>query len=633
VPPVSFPFELRIDGLSYRARRLDGTRQYTATFVPQVRGQQAQVQLDPLNTADWGDGRGWGLNADTSEGVIMPGAQVTAMTLPSVPGADLEQFAEQDGHLYVVGGRYAYRIPNGSDPAVQDQDLGAAFAAVSIVPWKSSLIVGGRTSGNIWEKPSGGAWTNAMTAGAVQRGKLTTVWWNTGTGNSLRLVGEGATPTGLTYVAANARLDTDWQSAITIGSYPIRSMVATRYHAYVGTTGGLFDFGSDGTAPNLTPDIEKLVMDSNGRATLAMDGWVYLNGGYTLYRVRAVGAAGDAYGLVQECGWSAQLPRQCPMSGYVTALAKHGPWLWAAIYDGTNTWLCKAREATANDRFGPLVWFVSPIYLPGLKVTALHTSGLVSMNPRLWLAVTTGGGTRELRWAHLPLDSAYRDLRQARLYRFTTSAQYDEPEEDHGDDSMPKFVREIVAETENTSGSTQDALSVATDGAATFTPIGTFTSNPRSMLHPPQTILASRYILRHALSGTTATPPIVRKRSTRVIPRPDLLEVRAYQLVVGAAVRASDGAVEGRSIKTTRRRLARLQRIGPVPMLDEEGTPLSVFVAAGEVFTEVEATLGDAQSRRVLTVDFQAAVLATSGGTRWRWGDLTEYGEANKVWA
>lgn len=588
------------------------------------------VQLDPLDTADWGDGRGWGQNADTSEGMIMPGPEITNVALPSAPGADLEQFAEQDGDIYVAGGRYVFKIATGSGVVTADQDLGASFLGVSIVPFKSSLFVGGRTSGNIWEKPSGGAWTQTMVGGAVQRGKLTTVWWNTGTGNSLRLVGEGATATSLTYVAANPRLDIDWSSAITIGSYPIRSMVASRYHAWIGTTGGLFDFGSDGTAPNLTPEIEKMPMDTNGRATLYSEGWLYINGGYTLYRIRAVG---QEYALLQECGWSAQLPKQCPLGGYVTALAKHGQWLWAFVYDGTNTWGIKGREAGPNDRYGPIVWFVAPIYLAGVKVTAAHTSGLVSMNPRLWMGCNTSG-TRSLKWAHLPLDSAYRDLRQARLYRFTTTGQFDEPEEDHGNDALPKFMREIVAETENTSGAIQDALSIAKDGEATFTAIGTLKVNPRPMLHPPQAILASRYILRHALVGTTTTPPIIRKRSTRVIPRPDLLEVRSYQLVVGPAVRSSDGAVDGRSPKAVRRTLSRLQRIGPVDMVDEDGTAISAFIAAGETFTELEERLGDAQERRVVVVDAQMAVLSTRrGGSTFKWNDGTNYGDSGRIWA
>jgi hypothetical protein len=496
LPPLSFPNEVKVDGESYRARSLSGQRQFAVSYVPQVKGQEASVQLDPLNDADWSDGRGWGTNVDTSEGVMLPGPQVTTVALPSAPGADLEQFAEQDGHIYAVGGRYAYKIASGSGAVTADQDLGAAYLAVSIVPWKSSLIVGGRATGNIWELPSAGAWTNVMAGAAVQRGKLTTVWWNTDSLSSLRLVGE-MTPTSLSYVAANPRLATDWKAPITLGAYPIRSMVANHSHAYAVTTGGLYDFGTDGTAPNLTPEVEHQVMDTNGKASLASDGYIYFNVGFTLKRVNVVGQEALR---PEDCGWAAQIPQQCPMSGYCTALVKYGKWIWASVYDGTNTWLIKGRPSVQGDRVGPLTWHVAPIYLPGVKVTALHVSGLVSMNPRLWMATTTGS-TRALAWAYLPLDSAYRDLRQARLYRFASSYVYDSPDEDHGDDSLPKYLREFVGEGESLGVGPQIALSVAQDGLSTFTPIGTYRANPRAVVHPTATILAGRYILRHNRHG------------------------------------------------------------------------------------------------------------------------------------
>lgn len=632
MPPVSFPFSVRLDSESYEARRLDGSRQTTTTYVPQVRGQQSSVQLDPLNVTDWGDGRGWGQNQDTSEGMILPGPLVTSVALPSVPGGDLEQFAEQDGHIYVVGGRYAYKIANGSSAPTQDQDLGASFVAVSIVPFKTSLFVGGRTSGNEWELPSGGAWTNTMVGAAVQRGKMATVFWDTGT-PSLTLVGEqGANA--ISYVAANPRQATDWTpqpTPLTISNnFAIRSIVASRDHVYFGTTGGLLDLDSSSNAPNLTPEIEHLVMDTNGKATLAANGWVYINAGYGLKRVRSVG---QEYAQVQEVGWANQLPPQCPMSGYVTALARHGYWLWAAVYDGTNTWVCKAREAVQGlDRVGPLVWFVAPIHLSGVKVTSLHISGLVDQNPRLWMGCVSGS-TRSLKWAPLPLDSAYRDLRQARLYRFGISFQFDEPEEDHGDDALPKFIREFVGEGENLGVGTQDVLSIAADGSPMFTEIGSLRSNPRAVIQPSSatSILASRYILRHTGSGTTTQPPVLKKLSRRVIPRPDLLEVRSYQFIMGPAVRGGDGALDGRSVRRAKRTLSRLQQVLPVSFRDEDGASYSVMVVAGMTLTEVSATTGDSKERRVLAADVQVAVTASYGGSTFTVGDGTVIGDESKV--
>jgi hypothetical protein len=628
VPPVNFNAEVRIDGESYRARPLGAPQSYAARYVPEVRGQEPSVQMDPLNDTDWSDGRGWGINVDTSEGFMMPGPQVTSVALPSAPGADLEQFAEQDGHIYAVGGRYAYKIANGSGAVTQDQDLGAAALAVSIVPWKTNLIVGDRLTTNIWQLPSGGAWSNTMAGAAVTRGKLTTVWWNTDSIQSLRLVGE-ATPTTLSYVSANPMLATDWKAPITLGAYPVRSMVANYTHAYAVTTGGVFDFGTDGNAPNLTPEVEQTVMDTNGKASVSSDGYIYFNVGYTLKRINVIG---QDYARVEDCGWASQVPQECPMSGYCTALAKYGKWIWASVYDGTNTWVIKGRPSVSGvDRYGPLTWFVAPIYLPGVLVTAMHVSGLVSMNPRLWMAVTTAG-VRALKWAYLPLDSAYRDLRQARLYRFNSSFQYDSPDEDHGDDSLPKFLRAFVGEGESLGTGPQIALSVAADGSPAYTPIGTYRSNPRAIVYPTATILAGRYILRHAGTGTSTTPPVLKKESKRVIPRPDLLQVRTYQLVIGQEVRYGDGAIDGRSRKVAQQTLERLQRIGPVTFRDEHGTELITLVVAGQQMTEMEARLGDAEARMVLSVDCQVAVLATVG-TTFLWNDGTVWDDVGKVWA
>ena len=629
MPPIDFSTRVQVNGDTFRVRRLDGSRSGAATFIPKLVGQRSSVQLDPLNDADWSDGRGWGQQVDTSEGMVLPGPLVTSIDLPTQPGADLEQFAEQSGNIYVVGGRYAYKIAGGTSPVTADQDLGASFTAISAVAFKTNLIVGGRSSGNIWELPSGGAWTHAMAGGAVQRGKLTTVWWDTGGGNSLRLVGEGASTSDLTYVAANPMLDTDWVSPITIGPYPIRSMVATRYHAFVATTGGLFDFGSDGTAPNLTPEIEHMVMDTNGRATLAAEGWVYLNAGYTLFRVRSIG---QEYAQPQECGWSAQLPKECPMSGYCTALVKFGRWIWAFIYDGTNTWGIKGREAGANEQAGPIVWYTAPIYLPGLKVTAAHVSGLVSQNPRLWMAVSDGT-TRALRWAPLALDSAYRDLRQARQYRFSTSYQYDFPSETHGDDSLVKLYSETVAENENCGAGATIGLSISTDGATTYTPIGTVKTNPRATVRPTSETRYLRHIMRLTGSGTTLTPPVLRKLTRRAFPRPDLIEVRHYQVVLGPAVRHTSGALDGRDVSSARTLLSRLQTSGFATMRDEHGKELTVLVAPGETLTEIDANLGDEHSARVLVADLQIAVVASlTTGRVFRWNDGTKWNTSGTVW-
>ena len=174
-------------------------------------------------------------------------------------------------------------------------------------------------------------------------------------------------------------------------------------------------------------------------------------------------------------------------------------------------------------------------------------------------------------------------------------------------------------------------LSVAADGSSAYTPIGVYKQNPRATLHPP-TLLANRYVLRHVGAGTATTPAVLRKESRRPIPRPDLLQVRSYQLVVGPEARYGDGAIDGRSRKQAQRTMERLQRVGPVVFRDEGGSDLTVLMVAGQTMTEIEASLGDAEARRVLVVDCQVAVLFTQG-TTFKWGDGTHYGDSGKVWS
>lgn len=614
--PVLFSHEVTIDGATYRARRLDGGGRHAASFVPLVGESVAPTRLPPLNITTWDHGRGWGKNADPRQsGLLLPGPLVTTVALPSQPGGDIEQFAEQDGHIYAVGGRYAYRIPNGSAAPVQDQDLGAAFLAVSVVPFKTSLFVGGRSTGNIWEKPSGGSWTNTMAGGAVQRGKMATVFWNTGGLASERLVAEQTT-TSFSYVAANPRLDTDWTpnpTPTSIGSFPIRSVIASRDHVFFATTGGLRDVDSSGVAPNLTTQVAAMVFDWNGHATAYLNGWIYLGVAYDVLRLRVIGTS---YAQPQWCGFGQTLPKNCQAAGYFYSFARWGDWLIAAQFDEATytTWISWGREAIGDER-GPLTWMVSPIVLTGLKVTAMHVSGLVSGEPRLWMATVTAGGTRSLAWAPLEIDTPYRDQRAGRPYRFATSFQWDDPETDHGDDSLPKLLPEEVLESENLGAGASVALAIAKDGATTYDTIGTITTSPRAVLKPTTSVRGNRWTTRMTGSGTTTVPPVIRKRSERPVPRPDVREVRGYQFVLGHAVRHAGGNLDGRDPEQVKAALVRLQTADPVTMTDEFGRALIVLIRADETVAEMEASLGDKHEQRVIAVNGNIEILSKVGAS------------------
>ncbi|MPZ68608.1 MAG: hypothetical protein GEU71_03675 [Actinobacteria bacterium] len=621
------------------ARRADGSAGATE-YLPLLAGARGGAQLEPANQATWHRGSrsaakmapgmySWTKNGwPCDPGMVLPGPAVTDVPTEIGTG-QVRGFAEQDGHIYVLTDRYVMRVPDGSGTPVQDQDLGASFAARSIKRFKSSLFVGG-TGGNIWELPSGGAWTQAITGAAgVQRGYLGTVYWTVGGVTAERLIAEDVTATVPTilYVADDPRNDGDWSSAIAVGSYPITGIVSTRDHAYIATTGGVRDLDSTGLAPNLTPEVEALVLPTNGRANLAAGGWIYSGAGYGLLRVRV---AGDlAYALTQWCSPGLGLPDESPISGAPAAITRKGEWLILAQWnaEANASYISWGREALEGEA-GPIVWHSAPIVLPSMKVNTLHISGLIEEEPRLWIGGLFGTAP-SLRWAPLALDTPYQDLRQGRAYQFAEEFELYESAEDWGDDTLSKDLDHLATEWENLGPGTAAEVAIAADGSTTYETLGTLSSSPRALLRATTAVKGGRLSLKITGTGTVVAPPILRKRSLRALPRPDLREVRQYQVLVGHAVRHQGGAVSGVDPSVRRDALARLQIGNRVTLRDEAGKTHKVLVLApGVSFIEVE---DKGANQRLLAANLAVAIAETSGVTAtWDGGATWNSG---RVWA
>lgn len=661
MPPVLFAHDVMLDSQPYKARRVArGERGIVVDYIPQQQNEQASVQLAPATAVTWHRGSGaslpmlpgmhaWTKNGWTCDpGLVLPGPLVTSVSLPNADG-DVAAFAEQDGDLYVFAGRYVTRIPSGSGAAVAEKDLDAGFQTSigGVRRFNNNLYVGGLATGHLWEKVSfGGAWNQSTD---TFRGALGSVFWNIQGVTAERLVGQVGT-TGVRYVAfgADAKVDANWTPtvAIDIGPTPITTVVATMFHVYFATQGGLRDLDSSGVAPNLTPEAEAQVFASNGLATLAAGGWIYYGLGYGLKRIRVTNQT--EYADIEDVTPpGVSLPNETPVTGLPLAIARYGDLIILAQWDsgtgpGGTTYISYGRDslggygqytekAFAAREIGPMVWNCCPIVLDGLKCTRLWVSGLVSQNPRLWMGVTDSSGNQSLRWAPLPLQTPYQDLRNARPYRFTTTFDLYESYEDFGDDTLVKIIPDIVAESENLGSGTSFAVAAAVDGNSNYDQLGTLATSPRATLTPTLEVRANRIQLKITGTGTSVAPPVLRKRSIRAFPRPDLREVRTYQLVVGSAVRHQGGGMDGTNAIQKKAQLDRLQRGSTLTMRDESGQNLKVLVASGIHFTEQEV-LNNGTAERVLAATVSVAVLATPG-VGFHWGDGTRYGDTGKVWS
>jgi hypothetical protein len=645
---TTFAHEIEIDGLPYTANRVGLARGIHSQYIPLVAGQQPSIQEDPVNYTTWHRGslagrKGipgmihWGKNVWTVDpGMLLPGPLVTTVALPAQPTADLLAWGEQDGHIYVAGGATVYRLPLGDGPAVTEQALGVGAIATSIKKFGNSLFVGrsDAAAGSLWEKPSGAAWTQALLgANPVYRGRMTTVVWTIGSITQERLVAEvpnAATPS-VQYTTGAPRNDANWGPVIPVGSFPVTDVFSSWDHVYISTTGGLRDLDSSGLAPNLTPEAEMIQMSTNGIASLAAGGFAYTSVGYGLLRLRVVTSAFVVPIGPQPCGPGAGqvLPNESPVAGYFTDLMRYRSYIIGSQFDATTftTYVSWAREAN-QDEPGPLTWFVSPIVLDGLKVTSMWISGLLAGNPRLWMATVTAGGTRALAWAPLAIDTPYGDLRSGRAYRFAQSYQVDLPTDDDGDDTMPKYLPEALAEGEALSGGSNIAVSLAADGDSAYQPLGTFRTSPRSTVRPLTPISYYRRTVRLVGTGTVTVPPVLRRLTMRPMPRADTRLVKTYQLNLGRAVRSLGGNLDGMDPEDRKLRLERLQRsLAPVTFKDENGRWMQAIVASGITYAEVESS----EKERVETATVSLAILQQRG-TGFKWGSGVKYGTVGRVW-
>src|SRR5215471_16568825 len=400
--PLDFKVTVTLDGLTYAAARrpLDGATtgiDYVPKVMSAIQDAAGVAQLDPINVATFHHGGGasravadgmhaWGENIWTCDpGLVLPGPLVTAVTLPVAGTAAVpaQGFGEYGGDLYMVAGRYVYRIPSGSGAPVQDLDLLAGNSGVAFQINYGQLLLGAGYAGpNVYAKTAAGAgnWTNTPTgAQGMSLGQLGHVYWTAGGVTAERLIAQVGSTT-LRYTnGGDPRNSGSYtpgvgSAAIDVGQYPIQRFIATRDHLYIATTGGLRDLDSSGLAPNLTPEMETEVLSTNGQAVLAKGGMIYINGGYDLYRVPVTATLQFGQVQVVTPGSPSMLPNETPVQGYVTTITRKGQWLICCQYDDTNniSWISWGRDAFSSyltspiepsREAGPMVWNLCPVVI------------------------------------------------------------------------------------------------------------------------------------------------------------------------------------------------------------------------------------------------------------------------------
>lgn len=664
---IEFAIDISLDGKSYPAARDNtGGRQVSVSYVPKVKAARMNAignpTLDPLEYVSFHRGAGasrnigidnmvaWVENLWTGDaGILMPGPEVTSVSLPATTtgqSARADSISEADGHIFVAAGQYVTKLANGqgvSPAPTTDLTLGVGIQAMSLRRFGSSLFLSNVT-GNLYERPDGGAWTNtALGTTPVQpTGALGRVWWTTGGLTTERLVAQFGSR-GIRYCSSSPRLDTSWTPGLataaidTGGNGTITRFATSLTHLYIAATSGLLDLDASGMAPNLVPEAEMVILPSGGAAAMSADGYVYYSAGYHLYRVDV---SGTSYAKPEVITPMVALPNETPVAGYGTAIIKYGQWIVYNEYDPVNdtSWVCFGREISTQEyyrlfstsgqmvtpsQFGAIAWNVAPIVIHGWKITALHVSGLASDGPRLWMVGQTLSGAVSARWAPLFFTTYYGDLQNGRGRRFSQTGFGVLPAEDGGDDAIQKDVEEVLNESENLGAGNTITVSARKENETAFTQLARFNSGPRSIQQVPDAYLTSRPTFRIDMTGTPLSPPVSRRLTIRWLPNPDIREVRKYLLQVGRAQQYADGSWSDLGAEESVDTLVRLATSAArVTLTDEANRALNVRVLSVEGPSEYEAFEAN---DRVLAVAVTMSIFGAQPGPAFGWDQGVGY--------
>ena len=309
-------------------------------------------------------------------GMILPGPYIHPVDLNM--NDLITGFFEQNGELYVLGGRSCKKIAR-NDAVTTDKTFGAGTRSTGLALFDQDAYIAMGWEESIWMRSHAGVWTQSddvrLKSMAVFRDKM---WASVGD-NSVAACGWDF----LNWA--------NWTSAYNIGgsANPITGMVELEDKLFIGKTDGLYALTQDGTAVQLLPEIAHGIDPENCKALKVWHGSLIVPHLRGLLRFQS---GGDQANLVTAItpGWDA--PKSCPVVGRITAMCGEVRWLFAALLtvDG-HTYILAGREPGANEAVSmPMIWH--PIAkLHSVTCTAMHLSGLWE-NPRLWLGIGQDAG-------------------------------------------------------------------------------------------------------------------------------------------------------------------------------------------------------------------------------------------------
>lgn len=538
---------------------------------------------------------------------FLPAGELIAIPLPTVPGGPsvpsipLDSFEIGDHTLMVLSGREGYVVPRNGAAAGLGAIFDANSSATSAVRYGqySYIAIAGGSPGRMWRFDH--VTTAATQSSSVIRSWLTSVYWVVGGVGHQRIIGIDQHDRLRIWPAFPAEPgdpmnEDDWSAPYEVGNTGAITthLVSSPDHVYVVKQDGIYDIDGRGYAPNLTPWWRGAYDPVNGLTACVHGQYVYASTAQGLDRI-ALGT-GPGRGAADWCQPGIGLPNETPIFGRVRAVAPVFDEIAAAVYNGTDSYICLGRprdQPGVQGGPGPVLWHMALARIDRVVVTYMkvHSFG-TGFATAPWLLIggvsAVDGVTPLLFRLALPkASSPYQAFTQPELYgvwggfRFAATAQITLPTDDWGDAAAVKVLRRFDLRADNL-GEASVAEVWARADAERFVFQDASTTSPRDTLFPTDELTTGYDITTMvALRGGPTVPPVLRALKLRAEVNVEVTEQRVYQILLAQYAEGANRARDRRDPGALWAQLWGLQAEGPVPMRDEHGQELSVKVEPG----------------------------------------------------
>lgn len=338
-------------------------RQY-ADESPYDKGLPAEVTNEELTWHGGGFKSHFGISGTSEYGQntdcrwpfrMLPGPKVNTLTLADVglgvtSASTPTSFFEAFGYLFIVAGRYIWRVDPATDTVVLSKDLGAGTVGIMGLVWdnagaQTAYVTTNSNVNSLWNLVAGGI-------GAASHD----TWTQTGTVTSRRLargvsrlfkISDAGVVKNIVS-GLNPNVEANWGDNVQVGSainLP-NSLTAFDRTVLVGKKDGFFAISDLGFG---VPQIIRMAEDlSNCYGAINWDPYILVPHSRGLYRWYP--------GQVVDTGIETEWLNQSAVRGRVTALAADGNGFWFFLTVGSDTYVCFARMPKGQEpSLGPMI--------------------------------------------------------------------------------------------------------------------------------------------------------------------------------------------------------------------------------------------------------------------------------------